>query len=133
MADQGHRQARPQVQAHRRPRAQDPRPQAAQRLEQPLDMLDRLTVGAEDFVIRPARWQRVHGRGLRQGRVHPPGALLEQGLADEQGQVPQLLVGRGDRDRQGPPFLRPLEGLIATAAVFRQGIGDQMGNFKSRS
>src|SRR5208282_5834822 len=55
------------------------------------------------------------------------GAFLEQGLADRQGQIPQLVVGRGDRNRQNLRFLRPFEGLVTAAAVFQQGVGDQMG------
>src|SRR3954463_16457159 len=90
-------------------------------------MLDHLAVGPEDLVIGPAFRQRVHSRDLGQDRAHPPGAFGEQGLADRQGQVPQLVVGRGDRDRQDRRVLRPLEGLVAAAAVFQQGIGDQMG------
>src|SRR5208337_2936020 len=54
-------------------------------------------------------------------------AFLEQGLADRQGQIPQLVVGRGDRNRQNLRFLRPFEGLVTAAAVFQQGVGDQMG------
>jgi hypothetical protein len=127
IADHRHRQTRPQVQAHRRPRPQDARLQTTQRLEQPFDMLDRLAIGAEDFVIGPAARQRVHSRVFRQDRVHPLSAFLKQGLAHRDGQVPQLRVGRGDRDRQDLHFLCPLEGLLATAAVFQQGIGDQMG------
>ncbi len=95
-------QTRPQVQAHRRPRTQDSRLQAAQRLEQPVNVLDRLAVSAKNFEPGPTVRQRVHGQDLRQNRVEPLGAFLEQGLAEGQGQVPELVVGRGDRDRQSP-------------------------------
>ena len=63
MADQGDRQARPQVQAHRGSRTEDARLQTTQRLEQPFDMLDRLAVGPEDLVIGPAL--RQSGQGQR--------------------------------------------------------------------
>jgi hypothetical protein len=96
MADHGHRQTRPQVQTHRGSRTEDARLQTTQRLEQPFDMLDRLAVGAEDLEIGPAVRQRVKSRDHRQDRVHPLSAFGEQGLADRDGQVPQLLVSRGD-------------------------------------
>ena len=90
-------------------------------------MLDRLAVGPENFEPGPTRRQRLHGQGLRQDRVEPLGAFGEQGLAEGQGQVPQLVIGRGDRDRQRALFLGPREGLVATPLVLDQGIGDQMG------
>ena len=34
---------------------------------------------------------------------------------------------RGNRNRQNLRFLRPFEGLVTAAAVFQQGVGDQMG------
>ena len=99
-------------------------------------MLDRLAVGAEDFVIRPAVRQRVNGRDLGQDRVHPLGAFLEQGLADRQGQIPQLVVGRGDRNRQNLRFLRrskawlPLPLCSSKASAIRWA---KVLNFRSRS
>ena len=104
-------QSRQQVEDHRRTH-RNGGPQSAQRLKQSFDMLDRIAVGAEDFVMRPAVRQRVNGRDLGQDRDHPLGAFLEQGLADRQGQIPQLVVGRGDRNRQNLRFLNCLKAWL---------------------
>ncbi len=127
MAHHRHRQTRPQVQAHRRTRTQDTCPQVAQRLEQSLDMLDRLAVRAKDFEIRKAVRQGVNRRGRGQERAHPPGAFFKQGLAQGHRQVPELLETRGDRRRQRLGLPTAFEGLTATAAVLQQGFGDEMG------
>ena len=54
------------------------------------------------------------------------GTLPEHRLAQGQRQVAEFLVRRADRDRQSLCFLAPLEGLAATAVVFRQRVGDEM-------